>query len=66
MKTRDESKDKMTYLNQFSQQFLNKIKGLITLKLFNKTEATEQSLYGESTTFRNLTMRILRSAFYQV
>nr|WP_236588534.1 MULTISPECIES: ABC transporter ATP-binding protein/permease [unclassified Staphylococcus] len=63
LKTRDESKDKMTYLNQFSQQFLNKIKGLITLKLFNKTEATEQSLYGESTTFRNLTMRILRSAF---
>ncbi|UXS60403.1 ABC transporter ATP-binding protein/permease [Staphylococcus ureilyticus] len=63
LKTRDESKDKMTYLNQFSQQFLNKIKGLITLKLFNKTEATEQSLYEESTTFRNLTMRILRSAF---
>ncbi|OLN89263.1 cysteine ABC transporter ATP-binding protein, partial [Staphylococcus saprophyticus] len=30
LKTRDESKDKMTYLNQFSQQFLNKIKGLIT------------------------------------
>ena len=26
LKTRDESKDKMTYLNQFSQQFLNKIK----------------------------------------
>src|SRR5699024_2716951 len=63
LKTRYESKDKMTYLNQFSQQFLNKIKGLITLKLFNKTEATEQSLYEESTTFRNLTMRILRSAF---
>ncbi|MGI2289345.1 ABC transporter ATP-binding protein/permease [Staphylococcus cohnii] len=63
LKTRDESKDKMTYLNQFSQQFLNKIKGLITLKLFNKTEATEQSLYEESTTFRNLTIRILRSAF---
>lgn len=63
LKTRDESKDKMTYLNQFSQQFLNKIKGLITLKLFNKTEDTEQSLYEESTTFRNLTMRILRSAF---
>ncbi|WP_259338901.1 ABC transporter transmembrane domain-containing protein, partial [Staphylococcus equorum] len=30
LKTRDESKDKMTYLNQFSQQFLNKVKGLIT------------------------------------
>ncbi len=42
LKTRDESKDKMTYLNQFSQQFLNKIKGLVTLKLFNRTEQTEK------------------------
>ncbi|WP_436951631.1 ABC transporter ATP-binding protein/permease [Staphylococcus xylosus] len=63
LKTRDESKDKMTYLNQFSQQFLNKIKGLITLKLFNRTEQTEKELYEESTKFRDLTMRILRSAF---
>lgn len=63
LKTRDESKDKMTYLNQFSQQFLNKVKGLITLKLFNKTAQTEQELYEESTTFRDLTMRILKSAF---
>ncbi|WP_436860061.1 ABC transporter ATP-binding protein/permease [Staphylococcus caeli] len=63
LKTRDESKDKMTYLNQFSQQFLNKIKGLITLKLFNKTTSTEEALYRESTTFRDLTMKILRSAF---
>jgi len=63
LKTRDESKDKMTYLNQFSQQFLNKVKGLITLKLFNRTAQTEQELYEESTTFRDLTMRILKSAF---
>lgn len=63
LKTRDESKDKMTYLNQFSQQFLNKIKGLVTLKLFNRTEQTEKELYEESTKFRDLTMRILRSAF---
>ncbi|MEB7676111.1 ABC transporter ATP-binding protein/permease [Staphylococcus saprophyticus] len=63
LKTRDESKDKMTYLNQFSQQFLNKIKGLITLKLFNRTDKTEAALYEESTTFRDLTMRILKSAF---
>lgn len=63
LKTRDESKDKMMYLNQFSQQFLNKIKGLITLKLFNRTAVTEEALYRESTTFRDLTMKILRSAF---
>lgn len=63
LKTRDESKDKMMYLNQFSQQFLNKVKGLITLKLFNKTSVTERELYNESTTFRDLTMKILKSAF---
>ncbi|HDA3939036.1 TPA: ABC transporter ATP-binding protein/permease [Staphylococcus aureus] len=63
LKTRDESKDQMTYLNQFSQRFLNIAKGLVTLKLFNRTEQTEKYIYDDSTQFRTLTMRILRSAF---
>ncbi len=63
LKTRDESKDQITYLNQFSQQFLNIAKGLVTLKLFNRTEQTEKHIYDDSTQFRTLTMRILRSAF---
>ncbi|HDC8414947.1 TPA: ABC transporter ATP-binding protein/permease [Staphylococcus aureus] len=63
LKTRDESKDQMTYLNQFSQRFLNIAKGLVTLKLFNRTEQTEKHIYDDSTQFRALTMRILRSAF---
>lgn len=63
LKTRDEAKDKMTYLNQFSQQFLNKVKGLVILKLFNRTAQTKRELYEESTHFRTLTMKILRSAF---
>ncbi|WP_215389042.1 ABC transporter ATP-binding protein/permease [Staphylococcus aureus] len=63
LKTRDESKDQMTYLNQFSQRFLNIAKGLVTLKLFNLTEQTEKHIYDDSTQFRTLTMRILRSAF---
>ncbi|HHD1274298.1 TPA: ABC transporter ATP-binding protein/permease [Staphylococcus aureus] len=63
LKTRDESKDQMTYLNQFSQRFLNVAKGLVTLKLFNRTEQTEKHIYDDSTQFRTLTMRILRSAF---
>ncbi|HID1485749.1 TPA: ABC transporter ATP-binding protein/permease [Staphylococcus aureus] len=63
LKTRDESKDQMTYLNQFSQRFLNIAKGLVTLKLFNRTEQTEKHIYDDSTKFRTLTMRILRSAF---
>ncbi|ENL72378.1 MsbA family ABC transporter, ATP-binding protein [Staphylococcus aureus M1127] len=63
LKTRDESKDQMTYLNQFSQRFLNIAKGLVTLKLFNRTEQTEKHIYDDSTQFRTLTMCILRSAF---
>ncbi|TLV79955.1 ABC transporter ATP-binding protein/permease [Staphylococcus aureus] len=63
LKTRDESEDQMTYLNQFSQRFLNIAKGLVTLKLFNRTEQTEKHIYDDSTQFRTLTMRILRSAF---
>ncbi|HCV0584987.1 TPA: ABC transporter ATP-binding protein/permease [Staphylococcus aureus] len=63
LKTRDESKDQMTYLNQFSQRFLNIAKCLVTLKLFNRTEQTEKHIYDDSTQFRTLTMRILRSAF---
>ncbi|HDD4057158.1 TPA: ABC transporter ATP-binding protein/permease [Staphylococcus aureus] len=63
LKTRDESKDQMTYLNQFSQRFLNIAKGLVTLKLFNRTEQIEKHIYDDSTQFRTLTMRILRSAF---
>nr|WP_203229582.1 ABC transporter ATP-binding protein/permease [Staphylococcus aureus] len=63
LKTRDESKDQMTYLNQFSQRFLNIAKGLVTLKLFNRTEQTEKHIYDDSTQFRTLTMRILRGAF---
>lgn len=63
LKTRDESKDQMTYLNQFSQRFLNTAKGLITLKLLNQTKNTEARLYEDSTKFRDLTMKILKSAF---
>lgn len=63
LKTRDESKDQMTYLNQFSQRFLNTAKGLISLKLLNQTKSTEQHLHEDSTRFRDLTMRILKSAF---
>ena len=63
LKTRDESKDQMTYLNQFSQRFLNVSKGLITLKLFRQTAHTKKQVYEDSTQFRDLTMRILKSAF---
>lgn len=63
LKTRDESKEQMTYLTQFSQRFLNLAQGLVTLKLFNRSKQAEQAIYQESTRFRDLTMNILRSAF---
>jgi len=63
LKTRDESKEQMMYLNQFSQRFLNIAKGLITLRLFRRTTETENRIYRESTHFRDLTMKILKSAF---
>ena len=63
LKTRDEAKDKMTYLNHFSQRFLNKVQGLVTLRLFRKTEDSIASVDQESTRFRTLTMQILKSAF---
>ena len=55
----------MTYLNQFSQRFLNVSKGLITLKLLDR-QPTRKQVYEDSTQFRDLTMRILKNAFYQV
>lgn len=63
LKTRDESKAQMTYLTQFSQRFLNLAQGLVTLKLFNQSKKAETTIYDESTKFRDLTMKILRSAF---
>ncbi|MDU3163659.1 MAG: ATP-binding cassette domain-containing protein [Staphylococcus epidermidis] len=42
---------------------LNTAKGLITFKLLNQTKQSEQQLYKDSTRFRDLTMRILKSAF---
>lgn len=63
LKMRDEAKDKMTYLNHFSQRFLNKVQGLVTLRLFRKTEDSIASIDQESTRFRTLTMQILKSAF---
>ena len=63
LKTRDEAKDKMTYLNHFSQRFLNKVQGFVTLRLFRKTEDSIASIDQESTRFRTLTMQILKSAF---
>ncbi|REI09294.1 ABC transporter ATP-binding protein/permease [Staphylococcus felis] len=63
LKTRDDARDQMTFLNQFSQRFLNLTKGLVTLKIFNRTHEAVETVHRESTTFRDKTMIILKSAF---
>lgn len=63
LKTRDDAKDQMTFLNQFGQRFLSLTKGLVTLKLFNRSEQAVKTISEESTQFRDKTMTILKSAF---
>ncbi|EHT3604357.1 ABC transporter ATP-binding protein/permease [Staphylococcus pseudintermedius] len=63
LKTRDDAKNQMTFLNQFGQRFLSLTKGLVTLKLFNRSEQAVETISEESTQFRDKTMTILKSAF---
>ena len=63
LKTRDAAKDQMTFLNQFSQRFVNLTRGLVTLKLFQHTDRAVKKIEHESTQFRDKTMIILKSAF---
>lgn len=63
LKTRDAAKDQMTFLNQFSQRFVNLTRGLVTLKLFQRSDLAIDKIEQESTQFRDKTMVILRSAF---
>lgn len=63
LKTRDAAKDQMTFLNQFSQRFVNLTRGLVTLKLFQRSDQAIQKIEYESTQFRDKTMIILKSAF---
>ena len=63
LKTRDAAKDQMTFLNQFSQRFVNLTRGLVTLKLFQRSNLAIDKIEHESTQFRDKTMVILKSAF---
>lgn len=54
----------MTFLNQFGQRFLSLTKGLVTLKLFNRSEQAVETISEESTQFRDKTMTILKAHFY--
>ncbi|UXU83440.1 ABC transporter ATP-binding protein/permease [Mammaliicoccus sciuri] len=63
LRTRDKAKDQMQSLDQFAAEFIDLTKGLVSLKLFNRTHETTEKIYKSSTSFRDLTMEILKSAF---
>lgn len=53
----------MTALNQFSSYFLDAIRGIVTIKLFNNEERVKQDIAEKSEGFREKTMIILKTAF---
>lgn len=63
LRTQDKAKDQMQSLNQFANEFIDLTKGLVSLKLFNRTEQTKEKINHSSTSFRDLTMDILKTAF---
>lgn len=63
LRTRDKAKDQMQSLDQFAKEFIDLTKGLVSLKLFNRTDQTVNKIHKSSTSFRDLTMEILKSAF---
>ncbi|RIL51035.1 ATP-binding cassette domain-containing protein [Mammaliicoccus fleurettii] len=63
LRTRDKAKDQMQSLDRFASEFIDLTKGLVSLKLFNRTNQTTEKIHKSSTSFRDLTMEILKSAF---
>ncbi|QLB12896.1 ATP-binding cassette subfamily C protein CydD [Bisgaardia hudsonensis] len=63
MAAADSNQKNMNILARLSGQFLDRLKGLETLRLFNKTE--EQTIHIEETTedYRETTMDVLKMAF---
>lgn len=63
LRTRDKAKNQMQSLDRFAAEFVDLTKGLVSLKLFNRTQQTTNKIHQSSTSFRDLTMDILKSAF---
>ncbi|ULG74737.1 ABC transporter ATP-binding protein/permease [Macrococcus brunensis] len=61
--TAKKATDQMTALNQFSSYFLDAIRGIVTIKLFNNEERVKQDIAEKSEGFREKTMIILKTAF---
>lgn len=65
IQTQKKSEEKLEKMAAFSGTFLDTLKGLVTLKLFNKTAYKKEELEKSSLGFRDTTMEILKIAFTQ-
>lgn len=59
----DKSQQNMTALAQLSGQFLDRLRGLETLRLFNRTSEQTQHIEKSTENFRETTMDVLKMAF---
>lgn len=65
IKTQKKSEEKLEKLASFSGKFLDTLKGLVTLKLFDQTNRQKDELEKTSLGFRDTTLDILKIAFTQ-
>jgi ATP-binding cassette subfamily C protein CydD len=61
--TKDLQDSQLAALERLNGHFLEIIKGLVTLKIFNRTQRQEQILFEVSEQYRDRTMRVLRLSF---
>ncbi|MEK4671214.1 thiol reductant ABC exporter subunit CydD [Niallia sp. FSL R7-0271] len=65
IKTQKKSEEKLEKLASFSGNFLDALKGLVTLKLFDQIKRQKDELEKSSLSFRDTTLDILKIAFTQ-
>lgn len=63
LKTKNKSEEKFAQLAEFSGTFLDSLQGLVSLKLFGRTNQQQQEIERSSLGYRDATMGILRIAF---
>lgn len=57
------NRDQFTALSRLSGQFLDRLRGLATLQLFNRVEEAQADIINASDEYRERSMRVLRVAF---
>ncbi|OIB00544.1 thiol reductant ABC exporter subunit CydD [Paenibacillus sp. LC231] len=63
LKTKNKSEEKFAQLAEFSGTFLDSLQGLVSLKLYGRTDHQQQEIERSSLGYRDATMGILRIAF---